>query len=934
MLQGNTSAIRNHAARHEDGGGDQVNVAGLSGLLDDAQTPLAHTQLEATITDLDKYTQGEVDGLFTTHTAIASAHHVKYTDAEAVTAAKTVKLDDFATPEDNTDLDFGTTRHGLVPKGTGIGDFLRDDGTWAAVAGGGGDVVGPAGATDNAVARYDLTTGKLLQDSVVIITNAGAVSGVTSLSASGAVTGSNLNVGNWDTAYGWGDHAGLYDPINTSSTHAALTTGTHGVGDSTIASVLDIANHAALDTGVHGAGGDVLATDADIATAVADYLPLAGGTMAGDIDMGDNDITGLREILPFDLELNIAFASASDATVYIKNTGGAGSFGVPDVDLKIDTLVAYWKMEETGASDRVDSKGGNDLTASNAPGTRSGIIDNAVDLDGTNQYLSRADTADLSPTVGFAISMWVNPDSNATNEGFWSKGEDHYFWRGTGTGGLFMRITQSDTTTKNFTADVNDDLLGGFHHVVMMACDGFLRLFINGVEKDPAVAYDNTLIDNADDFFIGQLGHPAHPVDGGMDEVSFWKDISFSSQAQREAWVEGLYGTGTPPAYTPAGTGAANFDIQDDLAVGGDAVIAGTLDMSDQLIHGVADPVNLDDAVNLDTLLDHIGVSLKYYLGNQTLDLTITDAEATLTETPNADPDELTTITFKSSVADTPAPFTIVFGTQIEVHFSADESSGGGRSEGLHCQFGYVDANGTSNFVQIGEDSDVTAEITDVKTAYAVHIHVTSDITVPAGKRLWLKFIATTLSGGGGYPTLRVYYDESAHHMNILVAGGVLGSFIKAGTYSFGLPPGAASHQADGSDNNCDSYFAEYDSTDKEEYVNVESLDTDQDLDIVYQLQVPWDFASWDTDNAINITYKVDDGANAGATVYVYDTAGDLDYTSSRGQSTSVADITITAANVDGTYTPGSTFIVIVKADGDADDNIYVGKILAKYNRA
>lgn len=40
---------------------------------------------------------------------------------------------------------------------------------------GGGDVVGPAGATDNAVARYDLATGKLIQNSLVIIDDAGNI---------------------------------------------------------------------------------------------------------------------------------------------------------------------------------------------------------------------------------------------------------------------------------------------------------------------------------------------------------------------------------------------------------------------------------------------------------------------------------------------------------------------------------------------------------------------------------------------------------------------------------------------------------------------------------------------------------------------------------------------------------------------------------------
>ena len=51
----------------------------------------------------------------------------------------------------------------------------------ATKAGSAGDVVGPASATDEAVARFDLTTGKLIQNSVVTITDAGAVAGATQL---------------------------------------------------------------------------------------------------------------------------------------------------------------------------------------------------------------------------------------------------------------------------------------------------------------------------------------------------------------------------------------------------------------------------------------------------------------------------------------------------------------------------------------------------------------------------------------------------------------------------------------------------------------------------------------------------------------------------------------------------------------------------------
>jgi hypothetical protein len=52
----------------------------------------------------------------------------------------------------------------------------------------GGDVVGPASSTDNAIARFDTTTGKLLQNSVVTIGDTGATTGITTLSASTSVT--------------------------------------------------------------------------------------------------------------------------------------------------------------------------------------------------------------------------------------------------------------------------------------------------------------------------------------------------------------------------------------------------------------------------------------------------------------------------------------------------------------------------------------------------------------------------------------------------------------------------------------------------------------------------------------------------------------------------------------------------------------------------
>jgi len=57
---------------------------------------------------------------------VISAH----ASAHQAGGADSIKLDNLAAPDDNTDLDFSTSLHGLVPKGINLGKFLKDNGTW------------------------------------------------------------------------------------------------------------------------------------------------------------------------------------------------------------------------------------------------------------------------------------------------------------------------------------------------------------------------------------------------------------------------------------------------------------------------------------------------------------------------------------------------------------------------------------------------------------------------------------------------------------------------------------------------------------------------------------------------------------------------------------------------------------------------------------
>jgi hypothetical protein len=68
--------------------------------------------------------------------------------------------------------------------------YYYDGASWNLYSpgGGGGDVTGPASSTDNALARFDSTTGKLLQNSVVTVSDTGAMTGVTDFTATGNTT--------------------------------------------------------------------------------------------------------------------------------------------------------------------------------------------------------------------------------------------------------------------------------------------------------------------------------------------------------------------------------------------------------------------------------------------------------------------------------------------------------------------------------------------------------------------------------------------------------------------------------------------------------------------------------------------------------------------------------------------------------------------------
>jgi len=212
----------------------------------DSHTVASHSDTTGTGAELETLTDGSTTAL-----------HVH--------AAR--KLDDLATPDDNTDLNVSTSRHGLVPKITSTSNFLKGDGTWAVAAapanlqefsspgsgtdwtkpstgtqtivmmvgagggGGGGRLSdsanhkpggGGGGGSIRIIETYDTSD---LGSTVTVTIGAGGTGGSGGAAAADGTGGGNTTFGSHSTAYGGGGGAAGADNPGGGGGGGALAAG-------------------------------------------------------------------------------------------------------------------------------------------------------------------------------------------------------------------------------------------------------------------------------------------------------------------------------------------------------------------------------------------------------------------------------------------------------------------------------------------------------------------------------------------------------------------------------------------------------------------------------------------------------------------------------------------------------------------------------------
>jgi hypothetical protein len=252
----------------------------------------------------------------------------------------------------------GSTTYTLPSADGSNGQVLTTNGSatlsWTTAGGGGGtgDVVGPASATDNAITRFDQTTGKLIQNSTVILDDSGTITGVAALAAvtvsvtsanagTATVTTGNLNfssTGQRITGDFTNSTASSRLLFQSSTTNGLTTVGIIPNGTSTTAAF--VVNNASDASNASFLQLLALAAENRINSSyvgTGSYLPLAiytGGSERMRLDTSGNlgiggtaqpqDRVGIEGVLPTSSGSSIGFAVRG--TIPSGSTAGANAF--------------------------------------------------------------------------------------------------------------------------------------------------------------------------------------------------------------------------------------------------------------------------------------------------------------------------------------------------------------------------------------------------------------------------------------------------------------------------------------------------------------------------------------------------------------------------------------------------------------------------------
>jgi hypothetical protein len=286
----------------------------------------------------------------------------------------------------NTAYTYSTVGHLPLAGGTLTGDLTLDDGS------GGSPHIIFQDDDDVKFRVYNDDTNTLIitregNSGADFVIQADASNYTSSYLTIGGSTVSPTKIGQWNTAYGWGNHAGLYLSLGGGTMSGDVDMGGNRITEGVFVTQ-------------SGTSDDFLKGDGTLDSTA--YLPLTGGTLSGDVTF-----TGATHHAMWDKS-----ASALEFWDNAKLTFGDPG-GTPDLEIYHDGSNSY--INETGTGDLI-IKGGNDIIFKDA-------VDNLlVNMNQSNSVelyyggSKKFETTSTGATVTGSIQMSDDTDTASASK--------------------------------------------------------------------------------------------------------------------------------------------------------------------------------------------------------------------------------------------------------------------------------------------------------------------------------------------------------------------------------------------------------------------------------------------------------------------------------------------------------------------------------------
>ncbi|MEK7654626.1 MAG: LamG domain-containing protein [Patescibacteria group bacterium] len=190
---------------------------------------------------------------------------------------------------------------------------------------------------------------------------------------------------------------------------------------------------------------------------------------------------------------------------------------MPQNRLLNDGLVGLWSFngqDMSGVTATDKGSGGNNGTLTNGPTAIPGIVGQALNFDGSNDYVTIADHATLDLTGSVSMAVWVKHTSSTFKdwEAIFTKGDSAYrlhlcgnitFCGGSPTDDAFSVAITGTGCSNNGTTSTVVPALNRWYHVVATYDGSAAKIYIDGV-LDAETACTGSISTNAHALYIGE----------------------------------------------------------------------------------------------------------------------------------------------------------------------------------------------------------------------------------------------------------------------------------------------------------------------------------------------------------------------------------------------------------------------------------------------